>query len=227
ENVLVIKFRSADEKVEASGLVADLGHIFAELDQNAYYKAIVLVSEYPDFLPGTERAIPDDVALEFQRLVAESEIPVVAALAGNARGDAWLVSQFCDACVYSQTGVYSSANIGQSPALAQTAAAIFAHRFGGEAASENFLTRAHDSGVDLQRRVGALMLEEQDQVLPAALKVAEYWARLPRGVLAAWKKQTAATLREKIRSLPAEDWPRRKDEAPEPAPEPQVAEPTP
>src|SRR5262249_24595320 len=166
ENVLVIKFRNVDEQVEASGLAPDLGRIFAELGQHAYYKAVVLVSECPDFLPGTERAIPpaipDDVALEFQRLVTESEIPVVAALAGNARGAAWLVSQFCDACVYSRMGVYSSANIGQSPALAQTAAAIFAHRFGGEAAGEILLTGADYSGVDLQRRVGALMLEEQD-----------------------------------------------------------------
>ena len=130
ENVLVIKFRSAGEQVKAPVLVADLGHIFAEVDQNASYKAIVLVSEYPDFLPGTERAtpyIPGDLVLDFQRLVTESEIPVVAALAGNAKGPAWLVSQFCDACVYSQTGVYSSANIGQSPVLSQTAAAIFAH----------------------------------------------------------------------------------------------------
>jgi acyl transferase domain-containing protein/enoyl-CoA hydratase/carnithine racemase/acyl carrier protein len=240
ENVLVIKFRcepcggspsvSEGGAVSPSGvwsnLAAELGRIFAEVDQNAYYKAIVLVSEYPDFLPGTEGAIPpipEDVALEFQRLVAESNIPVVAALDGNAKGAAWLVSQFCDACVYSQAGVYSSANVGQSPALAQTAAAIFAHRFGGEAANEILLTGADYSGVDLRRRVGALIVAEQDQVLLAALKVAESWAELPRGVLAAWKKQTATTIREKIRSLPAGvEW-ERKDEAPEPA----HAEPTP
>jgi polyketide biosynthesis enoyl-CoA hydratase PksI len=99
--------------------------------------------------------------------------------------------------------VYSSAAIGQSPALAQTAAAIFAQRFGGEATNEILLTGAEYSGADLQRRVGALIVAEQDQVLPSALKVAECWARLPRGVLAAWKKHTARTLREKLRSLPA------------------------
>ena len=150
-----------DTRAQAPGLLADLGRIFAEIDQNAYYKAVVLVSEYPNFLPGTERAIgaiPEDVAMEFQRLVTESEIPVVAALAGNARGGAWLVGQFCDACVYDRTGMYSSANIGQSPALAQTAAAIFAQRFGGEAASEILLTGADYSGADLQQRVSALIV---------------------------------------------------------------------
>src|SRR5262249_27973296 len=182
ENVLVIKFRSADGQVGTPGLAPDLGRIFAEVNQNAYYKAIVLVSEYPDFFPGTERAIPhipEDVTLGFQRLVAESEIPVVAALAGNAKGPACLVSHFCAACVYSQTGVYSSANIVQSPVLAQTATAIFAHRFGGEAANEILLTGADYSGIDLQRRVGALIVAEQDQVLPAALNVAESWAKMP------------------------------------------------
>jgi acyl transferase domain-containing protein/enoyl-CoA hydratase/carnithine racemase/acyl carrier protein/SAM-dependent methyltransferase/ribosomal protein S18 acetylase RimI-like enzyme len=226
ENVLVIKFRNAGEQMEAAVLAPALGHIIAEVNQNASYKAVVLVSEYPDFLPGAERAIPfisEDVALEFQRIVAESEIPVVAALAGNAKGPAWLVSQFCDTCVYSQTGVYSSANIGHNPVLAQTAAAIFANRFGGDAANEILLTGGDYSGADLQRRVGALIVAEQEQVLSAALKVAESWARLPRGVLAAWKKHTSTILQEKIRSLPAALKWERKDEAPEP----QVAAPTP
>ena len=72
-----------------------------------------------------------------------------------------------------------------------------------------------------------MIVAEQDQVLPAALKVAESWAKLPRAVLAAWKKHTATTLQEKIRSLPAAaEW-EQKDEASEPPPEPQVAAPTP
>jgi len=68
-----------------------------------------------------------------------------------------------------------------------------------------------------------LIVAEQDQVLSTALKVAESWARLPRGVLAAWKKHTVTTLQEKIRGLPAAVMWEWKDEPPEA----QVAAPTP
>src|SRR5206468_414879 len=115
-------------------------------------------------------------------------------------GHAWLVGQICDACVYSRAGVYSFADVWQSPLLAQTAAAVFTYRF-GEAANEILLAGADYSGADLQRRVGALIVAERDQVLPAALKVAESWAELPHATLSAWKKQTAATLQERIRNL--------------------------
>src|SRR5207249_1734667 len=159
-----------------------------------------------------------DVVLDIERLIVESAIPVVAALDGNAKGIAWLLSQFCDACVYSQASVYSSASIPQSPALAQTAAGIFTHRFGNDAGREILLSGADYRGVDLQQRVGTLIVEEHDHVLAAAVKVAESWARLPRATLASWKKYTATTIEEKRRRLPAAAWEQQKDDLPKKRP---------
>ena len=209
EHVLVIRFHVAQGVTD---LVADLGQVFSQIHQAGYYKAIVLVSEDSDLLPGTEQAISrgalEDVVLDFQRLFVGSEIPVVAALAGNARGAAWLISQFCDACVYSQTGVYSSADLGQSSVLAQTAAAIFTHRFGKDAGKEILLSGADYSGDDLQQRAGALIVAARDEVLPKAIQLAEVWAKLPRPMMAAWKQHTTTTLQEKIRNLPVEREPK-------------------
>src|SRR6266545_3810540 len=87
------------------------------------------------------------------------------------------------------------------------------------AGKEILLTGADYSGVDLQRRVGALIVTERDQALPMAVQVAASWAKLPRATLAAWKKHTATTLQEKIRNLQAADGRQRKDEALEPAPD--------
>ncbi|MBZ5526229.1 MAG: SDR family NAD(P)-dependent oxidoreductase [Acidobacteriia bacterium] len=198
EKVLLIKLGAGSQKVRGKELVAELGHIFVQAHQDAYYKAIVLVSEGTDFVPGcdAEEAVPD-----FQRLIVESEIPVVAALAGNARGAAWLTSQFCDGCVYSQTGVYSAAALGEDAVVEQTASAIFMHRLGRDAGKEILLSGAEYSGADLQRRTGALQVAEHDQVLAAALRVAEFWTRLPRATLVDWKKHSAATIEEKIRRL--------------------------
>ncbi|HXI94072.1 MAG TPA: polyketide synthase, partial [Blastocatellia bacterium] len=213
EDVLVITFCAADEQVGLEGLVAGLGEIFDEIHRNGSCKAVVLASEYAEFLPEAAQGIPENVILEFQRIVGESRIPVIAALDGNAKGDAWLISQMCDASVYSRGGVYSSANIGQSPILARTAAAIFTYRFGHDAGKEILLTGADYSGGDLNRRIGAVLVAESDHVLPTAVRVAESWARLSRAALASWKHHSATTLQEKIRSLPAAL--EQKDEAPE------------
>jgi len=173
-----------------------------EITDLSRYKAIVLVGEDP--------GIPDDVVFDLRRLIFESEVPVVAALPGDAKGNSWLIAQFCDDCVYSETGVYSSESIGS--AFAQTAVALFAHRF-GEAANEILLTGADYSGTELQRRVGALSVMEGDQVLSAARQVAAAWAKLPAATLAARKNHTATTLQDKIRSLPAAAASEQKDEA--------------
>jgi len=189
--VLAITFGIADAK----DLVAGLGRIFAELQQGAWYKAIVLGSDDPEFL----FAVPDDVVLDAQRLIGESKIPVVAALTRNAKGNAWLIAQFCDACVYSRDGVYSAANFSQS----QTAAAVFAHRLGNEAANEILLTGADYSGGNLQQRACVLRVAERDHVMAAAVDIAARWVVLPRITLAAWKNHTAITLRQKIQAIPA------------------------
>src|SRR5260370_681230 len=159
ENVVVIKFGVTNKQALVGELVTDLGHVLAKIHQNGCCKAIVLSSEYPGFLPGTEPALAEDVVLEFQRLVLESEIPVVAALGGNAKGYAWLMSQFCDACVYSQTGVYGAATLGQSRALATAAAATFIYRLGKTAGQAILLTGADYSGAELEQRIGALTVD--------------------------------------------------------------------
>jgi acyl transferase domain-containing protein/enoyl-CoA hydratase/carnithine racemase/NAD(P)-dependent dehydrogenase (short-subunit alcohol dehydrogenase family)/acyl carrier protein/SAM-dependent methyltransferase len=177
--------------------VAHLAPTLAEMQSNA----VVLVIEDSD--------IGDGIVRELQRLIVESPIPVVAALAGNAKGNAWLVSQFCHATLHSRTGAYSSAGIG--PALVQTAAAVFAHRFGSDAAREILLTGADYSGVELRQRAVALT-EEHDRVVSAAIQLAASLATLPRTTLAEWQQHTATILRETTRGLPAE-WDREEPTA--------------
>ena len=199
DNVLVIKLCDGGKDVNGEELVADLGGVFSHIEQRSSCKAVVLASEYPDFLPAE---VSEPAVSRLQRLLLECSVPVVAALEKNAKGVAWLVSQFCDACVYSRTGVYSSATIGD-PELLQTAAAVFAHRFGHAASREILLTAADYSGMDLEQRVGTLLVAEQDDVLSSAAGVAERWAKRPRATLVVSKKYMTATL-EKRRGRPPE-----------------------
>src|SRR5438874_77404 len=143
------------------------------------------------------------MVLEFQRLIMGLKIPVIAALDGNAQGHGWLISQFCDASVYSEAGLYSTAALGQSRAMMQKAAILFGHRLGRAVSKEILLTGAVYSGVQLQQRVGALLVAQQSRVVSAALKVAEFWSSLPQANLVEWKKHTVAKLQEGIGSFAA------------------------
>jgi acyl transferase domain-containing protein/enoyl-CoA hydratase/carnithine racemase/acyl carrier protein/cyclopropane fatty-acyl-phospholipid synthase-like methyltransferase len=176
--------------------ITDLARALAETLQEASWKAIVLASEHSDGLAD----VSEEIVRELQRVIVGAQIPIVAALKGNAKGNAWLVSQFCDASLYSRTGTYSSAGI--SPALIPTAAAVSAHRFGNDAAKAILLTGAAYSGVELQQRA-LVLTEEPDRVVSTAMELAASLATLPRTTLAAWKQRTATILQETIRSLPS------------------------
>ncbi|HEX6160254.1 MAG TPA: SDR family NAD(P)-dependent oxidoreductase, partial [Thermoanaerobaculia bacterium] len=139
------------------------------------YKAVVLLSE------GLQAA-------EAQSLILDAPVPVVAALTGDARGNAWLAAQFCEAVVYSSEGVYSAANV------AHEAVTVFARRLGTNAAREVVLTGSDYTGAELQKRFRALNVVEQDEVRSTAIAIAAGWVKLPRPALAAWKQRNAATL---------------------------------
>ncbi|HEX9981683.1 MAG TPA: SDR family NAD(P)-dependent oxidoreductase [Thermoanaerobaculia bacterium] len=179
--VLVLKL-AAD--ASARELLADLRGVFAEVNQDASCKAIVLSSRHPEFLP----PVSGDVLADVQRLLADSPVPIVAALSDNASGNGWLVAQFCEAAVYSRTGSYSSAN------ALPAAVPLFARRFGNQAASELLLIASSYSGAVLAQRTGTVTAVERPQVLPAAIAIAERWTQWPRTTLAAWKQHTAATI---------------------------------
>ncbi|NOU17184.1 MAG: SDR family NAD(P)-dependent oxidoreductase [Bacteroidales bacterium] len=208
KSVLVIRVCDAKKGSGMKTLVADLTDIFAQLNNSSKYKSIVLVSDYLDFL--SEKVSVNDV-LDFQRLVLESPLPVIAALDSNAKGLAWFISQFCDACIYNAKGSYSSANIGQSSELARQAAMIFSYRFGNYFGKEILLTGNEYSGIELQQKVGTINSVVQEQVLTTALKLAENWSKLPLDTIVSWKKQMIFSIREKITNQPA--WSEPKEEA--------------
>ncbi len=206
KSVLIIRVHTAKKESGIKALVADLSSIFTQA-KKARYRSIVLVSEYPDFLPETT---PVNDVLDFQHLILESPLPVIAVLDLNAKDMAWFISQFCDACVYSEKGRYSAGNISQNPELAKLAAMIFSLRLGSYMGKEVLLTGNSYSGLELQQRVGNLMIAAQDQVLLTALQLAGSWARLPLDIIVSWKKEMVLSIRKKIKNLPA--WLELKDE---------------
>ncbi|MBV9493034.1 MAG: SDR family NAD(P)-dependent oxidoreductase, partial [Acidobacteria bacterium] len=151
----------------------------------------VLVVPYAQFgeVSETSKAvvltgIEDHITEELQERIAASNIPVVVALRGDARGSAWLASLLADACVYSADGNHSAAGLGASP----LAASVFEHRFGDVFGREILLAGSSWRTADLAERVGTLLVAAPDQVVDAAVEVAEKLARLPRIPRTAWKR---------------------------------------
>ena len=202
DGVLQVRLLIAGQPVTAEALLSDLGSVFAKLRKGRAYKAVVLSSDGPEFLPGS--LLPEAALLDFQRLLAESSIPVVVALEGGARGGAWLMALCGDACVYRSEGLYAAAQIERG-ALSRLASALFPHRFGTAAGQTLLLGGGEHTGAELQRYVPSLNAVAQDQVLPTAMHLAQHWANLPKATLAEWKARSAATINARLRAIPVED----------------------
>ena len=145
EHVLVIRFRSAGEQVKAPVLVADLGQVFLpRLTRRLLQGHRSRQRGFRLSSGNGASAIPEahsrmscwifNACLSSRRSRSSPRWRgMPRALPGSSASSA------TPACTAKQ-GVYSSANLGQSFVLAQTAAAIFAHRFGNDAGKEILLT---------------------------------------------------------------------------------------
>ncbi len=202
--VLVLRVRNTGKKYQTKALIADVTAVFAQLGERSAYRAIVLVSEYPDFVPEEEDKLPVGAVLDLQRALLQSPLPIIAVMNSVAGGKVWLISQFCDAAIYRREGSYSAASLLQNPELARLATVIFPHRFGNEAAWDMLLTGGAYTGEALLQHAGPVSAVAHDQALPEALRLAQLWARWPSVTVRSWKKQMTRGIQEEIDRLPAD-----------------------
>ncbi|RYE39433.1 MAG: polyketide synthase of type I, partial [Sphingobacteriales bacterium] len=168
----------------------------------------VLASDFENFLPiddsdrfensrGSHKAI-----IDIQQLLLNSDIPVIAALSENAKNSAWIIGLFCDASVYNEKGSYAISNVSQSSEFSKSVAVIVPLRL-GNFGKQILLSAAEYSGLALMQQVKTLKVVKKEQVLPAALKLADAWAKLPLASVQEWKHSQSLTIREKINLLPS------------------------
>ena len=194
-NVLLVRIRESRQSWDE--LLRSLRDVFAKVSAASCHKVIVLASDCEEFLPqGVDASA--EAARNLGRLILDAKVPVIGALSRNARGFAWLIAQFFDACIYNRDGRYSLTDAAGEFALADEATAVFPLRFGEYFGKELLLTGAEYSGAELQRCVGALSVHENDQVLSAALRLAGAWSSLHFDAMSSWKRHMATTLRDRL-----------------------------
>ncbi|HEU5133667.1 MAG TPA: SDR family NAD(P)-dependent oxidoreductase [Steroidobacteraceae bacterium] len=219
-DVLVVTI--GDDDVWPRDLAHGLARTIARANASSNYKAIVFACECRDFLAYA----PEGAYEEFRNLLLESRLPVIGALASNARGLGWLASQFFDACVYCTESGYSFDDTVAGLPVEREAAVMFPLRFGDCLGREIVLTGAGYSGADLRRRAGAVAVAARDSVLPAALKIARDWTRRPREEVVAWKRRMTSLIRARTAAAPQWPEPGLRDEAAD-APAPLAPTPVP
>ncbi|TQV86002.1 SDR family NAD(P)-dependent oxidoreductase [Aliikangiella coralliicola] len=207
KNVLVINLKATKKKLpkkkqKSDLLISDLSHVFNQVSRSKRYKSLVLSSEHDNFLPPLTEKSNLEVLEALEQLIVDSPLPVVAALKGDSNGSGWMVSQICDACVYSQEGRYSVKALWQSPGLLRRVASLFEYRLGRFLGKEIILTATDYSGKDLQQRCASLNLVDHHLVLPTAVELAQQWNEQPLSKLLAWKKQGSALLKNKLIDIP-------------------------
>lgn len=88
----VIQIGVAKSKYGIKALLGHLRTLFSRINKSEHYKAIVIVSEYTNFLPDSK--IDEKTIEGLQNLLVNSSKPVIAALDGSVRGVSCLLLSF-------------------------------------------------------------------------------------------------------------------------------------
>ena len=124
---------------------------------------------------------------------------MVAAVRGNARGWSWIASQYCDARVYSRSGVYGTGGISLSVEGAVLCGALMSERVGEVLGREMVLTGGEYKGAELEEL--GLEVAEGEEVMERAEGMAKKWAEQSRSRVREWKKQSVEVIEERVRRM--------------------------
>ena len=144
--------------LELGAGVAEMTGLLAQVNASAQCKTVVWVSEAGDFL-SSAGAADEGWVRQLQGAVLDCRVPVIAVLAEEARGAAWLLGQCSDACYYRSEGRYGAGFEGFSDGLAGEAAMLGVYRLGRYVGRELALTGAQYTGEQLRQRAGLSTVE--------------------------------------------------------------------
>ena len=173
----------------------------AQISAGTAYRSIVLTSDVAPF-DGSEA--PEQL-LALLAAIDAAEVPVVAALGGDAQGLAWLLALSCDACVLAAGGWYGGTDFAASAPLYARAAWQLPESLGLVLGRELLLTGEQYSGAQLVQRLPALDVRPAEDVQAAALALAQGWsAAAPQAVIAV-RRARVARMTQALAARPA--WP--------------------
>jgi acyl transferase domain-containing protein/enoyl-CoA hydratase/carnithine racemase/acyl carrier protein len=207
DGVVLVRMEDREARnMFSPALVAGMEEVFAHIAADKSYKAVVLTGYDAYFASGGTKA--DLLAIQAGTvrftdnrmfdLALRCEIPVIAAMQGHGIGAGWAMGMFADFSLFSERAEYVSPymNYGFTPGAGATL--VFPDRIGYDLARETLLTGQHVTGRALRERGMKLAVLPQDQVLPAAMALAQRIAAQPRALLTCLKRHLASGLRQQL-----------------------------
>lgn len=191
--VLTLTLRRGGKKHDTRAMAQDLQAAFGHAAIRSGHCAMVLISEYPGFLPESA-AVADDALLMWMRVLSNAPLPLIAIAGALPGARAWLAMQCCDAVIHQDDGHYDASTLLASSVLAGPAARLFALRLGTAAARLLLLTGAGHSGAALALCSPALRSVPRAAAAEAAITLAHGWTQWPQAAVLAWKAARAFAL---------------------------------
>src|SRR5579864_8908767 len=174
----------------------ELREAFAGVREEGNCGAVVLAGGEEEFLPA---GISEEEMEELKGLIVGLEIPVVAAVSGNARGRGWGLSQYWDTRVYNRRGRYGAVGMEGSEEEEVAATALLTYRLGEVLGREMVLRGVEYGGAELEEL--GLEVAGDGEVMARAQRVAEKWAGQSRSRVREWKKQSVEEIEERVRRM--------------------------
>ncbi|AGP33724.1 hypothetical protein BE04_26710 [Sorangium cellulosum] len=198
----------AHDNALSEGLLLALRSRFAEIVQRPEIKVVVLVGRDDVFLMGGTEAGLSEVADGGTRSSDLSflcggllccEVPVIAAMQGQAEGAGLCFGLYADVVVLAEEGAYSvsSMDYGLTPGLGATF--ILREQLGGPLATEMMYLGRSYTGRELRDRGVSLAVRPMAEVRAEALAIARRLAEKPREALVVLKRELAG---RKLAALP-------------------------
>ncbi len=202
----ILEVRMADREAKnmfSPAFTRGMQDVFAHVAQSDAYKVVVLTGYDQYFSSGGTRdtllAIHDGSARFTDNMVFQlpliCPLPVIAAMQGHGIGAGWAMGMYADIALFSEESRYLSPYMGYGFTPGAGSTLMFPLRIGRDLARETLLTAQDYAGADLKARGLRQPVLPREDVLPAALALAQRIARQPRARLLALKQRWAAPLR--------------------------------
>jgi enoyl-CoA hydratase/carnithine racemase/thioesterase domain-containing protein len=140
------------------------------------------------------------------RLPLDCKLPVIAAMQGHGIGSGLCLGLFSDFIFMSRESTYTCNHMKMGFTPADGATLILPEKLGKNIATEMLFTGNRMRGSELEARGITIPILKRNEILPAALKLAQDLAGAPREALTLLKEHMVASLREKTSDFVDKEW---------------------
>ena len=200
DGILSLQIGKLKQSKDIELLIKELNSLFTAINKTDSTVPIVITSETTGFLPQT---ITAEQVIQLANTLQTAKHPLIGILDKGAEGKGWLVSQYCDAILYTEEGNYSTAGLlGETGELSKVASVVFAQHLGDYISKEVLLVGTSYTGSELQGRRHTLRVVKADHAMTTAMDLARIWQGLPWEIVQDRKQEKKQQLKDRLVSLP-------------------------